>query len=823
MANETHPARTASVGTKRKLAAILSADVKGYSRLMGEDEVGTLRMLTAYRQLIDARIAQHHGRIVGTAGDSVLAEFASVVDAVQCAVEIQATLQSENTALPPEQRMEFRIGINLGDVMVEGETIYGDGVNIAARLESLAEPGGICLSGTVYDQIENKLPLQYENLGEQTVKNIAKPVRVFRVLMDAAAAALAEQLVLRQARPEPSRRAQHERESSPVILSQSRRVGIAHLRWVVAGLVLVVGMILTVRYFSLPTSSTQPAPNPSPPLSTQSSVFRTEAAPAALPLPDKPSIVVLPFNNMSGDTKQDYFSDGITEVLTSDLSRISSLFVIARNTAFTYKDKATNVQDVGKELGVRYALEGSVQRAGEQVRITAQLIDATTGGHLWSQRYDRPLTDLFTLQDEIVQKIVTTLQLQLTLQAQGWIVRKHTDNLEAYDALLRGVEYFWRNTKEAVARARQLFEKAVALDPQYAEAYARLGWTYWLEWGLRWSADPQTLERALVLAQQALALDDSLPLAHSLLSEVYRHKQQYDQAIAEGERAIALDPNNADSYVWQTNVLNFAGRPEEALRMIEQAMRLNPHYPPDYLFRLGWTYYLIGRFTEAVATLQESISRNPNIQSAHAVLAVSYGRQWLSQQNPDAQTLEQALAAAQRGIALNDSYPAGHVALGSIYLLQRQYEQALTEMERIIALDPNLADGYAGLAAVLSRVGRPDEAMNMVEQALRRKPFAADNHLDSIGATYDLAGRPEEAIAPLKQYLARYPNILGAHLTLAAVYSELGQAAEAQAEAAEVLRINPQFSLAVHRQRMPIKDPAMLERHIAALRKAGLK
>ena len=336
-----------------------------------------------------------------------------------------------------------------------------------------------------------------------------------------------------------------------------------------------------------------------------------------------------------------------------------------------------------------------------------------------------------------------------------------------------------------------MFEKAIALDPQYAEAYARLGWTSWLEWSLRWSADPQTLERALALAQQAVALDDSLPLAHSLLSEVYRHKQQYDQAIAEGERAIALDPNNADSYVWQANVLNFAGRPEDALRMMEQAMRLNPHYPPDYLFRLGWTYYLTGRSAEAIATLQESISRNPNIQPAHAVLAVSYWLQWTSQQNPAAQTLAQALAAAQRGIALNDSYPAGHIPLGFVYLWQKQYEQALTEMERIIALDPNLADGYAGLAEVLSRVGRPEEAMGMVEQALRRKPFATDNHLISIGIAYDLAGQTEEAIASLRQYLSRYPNILGAHLTLAAVYSELGKDAEARAEAAEVLRINP--------------------------------
>jgi tetratricopeptide (TPR) repeat protein len=451
------------------------------------------------------------------------------------------------------------------------------------------------------------------------------------------------------------------------------------------------------------------------------------------------------------------------------------------------------------------------------------LIDATTGYHLWSERYDRPLTDIFALQDEIVQKIVTTLRLQLTLQEQGYIVRKHTDNLEAYDYLLRGVEYLWRTTKETHVQARQMFEKAVALDPQYAEAYAWLGWTYFLEWIWRWSADPQTLEHALTLTQQALALDDSLPRAHSLLSNVYAQHQQYDQAITEGERAIALDPNNDFSYNRQGAALNFAGRPAEALPMMKQAMRLNPHYPPFYLGDLGWTYSLTGRYTDAIAALKEATSRGPTLMVYYFYLAFSYVQQWASQQGADSQTLEHALAAAQRTLALNDSSPLGHVVLGLVYLWQKQYEQALTEMERAIALDPNLANGYAWQAETLSYAGRPEEAVGMVEQALHRKPVIADLHLNSVGAAYYFAGKPEEAIAPLKQFLTRYPNILDAHLTLAAVYSELGREAEARAEAAEVLRINPQFSLEVHKQRVPIKDPAVLERQLAALRKAGLK
>jgi tetratricopeptide (TPR) repeat protein len=385
------------------------------------------------------------------------------------------------------------------------------------------------------------------------------------------------------------------------------------------------------------------------------------------------------------------------------------------------------------------------------------------------------------------------------------------------------MEYRFRLTKDTNAQARQMFEKAVALDPQYADAYAALGGTYWQEWAWRWSADPQTLERALALAQKAVALDDSLPFAHSLLSMVYGQKQQYDQALAEGERAIALDPNNADSYALQAEVLNYAGRPEEALRLVEQAMRLNPRYSPLYPFELGWAYRMTGRYAEAVTALKEAVSRSPNFLGAHLNLTASYMQQWISQQSPDSHGLAQALAAAQRVLALNDASPPGHVLLAYIYLWQKQYEPALAEMERAIALDPNDALGYAFLAETLSRVGRPEEAVRMVEQALRRKPLVADSHLSSVGAAYYLAGRPVEAIAPLKQYLTHYPNILGPHLTLVAVYSELGKDAEARTEAAEVLRINPQFSLEVHKQRMPIKDPAVLERHLAALRKAGLK
>jgi len=532
------------MGMERKLAAILSADVKGYSRLMGEDEEATIHTLTAYREVMTTLIQQYRGRVVDSPGDNLLAEFASAVDAVRCAVEVQNELKVKNANPPAQRKMEFRIGLNVGDVVVEGEKLYGDGVNIAARLEGLAEPGGICISGTVHDQVENKLALSYEYVGEQTVKNIAKPVRMFRVHIE----------------PEAS---------SPTVSSQGEM-------------------------------------------------------PSPLPLPDKPSIAVLPFTNMSGDPEQEYFSDGITEDLITDLSKLSGLFVIARHSVFTYKGKAVKMEQVSKELGVRYILEGSVRKASNWVRITAQLVNATTGHHVWAERYDRELKDIFALQDEITRQIVGALRVKLTTSEQERVWRRYTDNVEAYDYLLRGVEYFNRLTYETTVQARQLFERALALDPRFAAACAALSLTYWLEWANQWSQDLQTLEQAFALAQKAVALDDSLPLAHIVLSRAHLAKKQLEQAIAEAKRAITLDPNNADSYADLAEILVYVGQPEEAIGLVEKAMRLNPHYPWLYLYPLGFAYAVTGRIAEAMATLKRVLTRNPDFLPAHLLLAAIY-------------------------------------------------------------------------------------------------------------------------------------------------------------------------------------------------------
>jgi TolB-like protein/class 3 adenylate cyclase len=533
---------------ERKLTAILCADVFGYSRLMGENEEATLRTLSSHRKLIDSLIEQHHGRFVNSAGDSVLAEFASVVNAVQCAVETQTTLNAENANLPPNRRMEFRIGVNLGDVMVDGAQIYGDGVNVAARLENLADPGSIFISGSVHEQLGNKLALGYEDLGEQFVKNIAKPVRVFRV--------------------------RSEGEAAPI--TKTARVTRKYVRrgaFSIAGVAIIAATIVFVQHLRLrPPTTTASIPSAQSP---------------ALTLPDEPSIAVLPFTNMSGDREQEYFSDGMTDDIITALSRLQGLFVIDRNSAFAYKGKPVKAQQVSRELGVHYLLEGSVRKEVNQLRITAQLVDATTDYEIWAERYDRPLQDIFALQDEIVRKIVTTLKLQLTLQEQGVLVRKTTDNLEAYDDLLRGLESLGGETigggtKDANMTARQMFEHAVQLDPQYAAAYANIGLTYLLDWESQRNTDPQVLGRADELAQKAVALDDSLPAAHGILSQIYLFKKQHDQAVAEAERAIALDPNRADGYVDLALILRFSGRAEEAVESMTKAMRLNPRYPAYY-------------------------------------------------------------------------------------------------------------------------------------------------------------------------------------------------------------------------------------------------
>jgi adenylate cyclase len=503
-------------------------------------------------------------------GDNLLAEFVSVVDAVQCAVAVQKEIKARNDQLPENRRMQFRIGINLGDVIQEEERIYGDGVNIAARLESLANPGGICISKTAFDQIESKLPYGYEFLGDQTVKNIAKPVSAYRVLMEPRVTVAGEL--------EPEKRSPMKR--MPIL------VGITAL------VVLAVAVGIWQFYGHRPTVE---------PASLDKMAF---------PLPEKPSIAVLPFENMSGDPDQEYIADGFSENIITALSNNPYMFVIARNSTFTYKGKAVKVQQVSEDLGVRYVLEGSIQKSGDRLRVSAQLIDALNGHHLWANRYDREMKALFVMQDEIAKEIAIALQVELTTGEQARVWHK-TDSIEAWGYCTKGSAHFTHFTSEENAKAQELYAQAIKLDPRYAFAWTMLAWTHLMEVGLGYSSSPaQSLKKAFELGSKAAQIDQNHPEVHMLFANLYLTQKNFDQALAEGEKAIALGPNNAEDHYLFSRILLRTGRPEEAIIMAQKAIRLHPYHPARYLGVLATSYFMASRYEEAMAKYEEFLKRD---------------------------------------------------------------------------------------------------------------------------------------------------------------------------------------------------------------------
>jgi adenylate cyclase len=526
---------------ERRLAAIFAADVAGYSRLIGADEEGTLARLKAHRrELIDPTIAEHQGRIVKTTGDGVLAEFASPVKAVRCAIDVQYGMAERNAGVPEGQRIEFRIGINLGDVIVEDDgDIYGDGVNVAARLENIAEPGAVYISRTIRDFVDGTPELVLEDLGERELKNIARLVQVFRIAPPQAAGA-------------------------------------------------------------------------------------AQAGPPAVP--HKPSIAVLPFTNMSGDAEQEYFSDGISEDLITDLSKISGLFIIARNSTFAYKGRSVKVQEIGRDLGVRFVLEGSIRKAGNRVRITAQLIDAGSGGHLWAERFDRELTDIFATQDEVVEKIVAALAVNLTQGEAQRLRRRGTASVEAYETWLQARELLSRSTREAIAQAKAMYRRAIEIDPNFAAPHAGLSLATISDYVSDWAADPEeALEEAERWARRALELDDQEPVSHMALGNVLLWRRNHDGALAEFGRMIALDPNFAQGHSATGLALMYAGRAAEALEAFAIAKRLDPHSPSIVLHFVAQANFSLGRYEAAAEHLLERIARTPATDSSRMLLAACYG------------------------------------------------------------------------------------------------------------------------------------------------------------------------------------------------------
>jgi adenylate cyclase len=522
----------------RKLRAIFSADVKGYSILMANDEVATILTLQDYRNIMSAYVVKYDGRVVDAVGDNLLAEFGSAVDAVQCAVEVQKELRDKNKELSEEKRLEFRIGVNTGDVVQDGDRIYGDGVNIAARIEGLADAGGICISRNAYDHVKNKLELSFDYLGEHEVKNIMDPVQVYKVLLDS---------------------------NSPESLVEEH-----------------------------------------------------------LELPDNPSIAVLPFKNMSGDPQQEFFSDGFTEDIITTLAQIPQILVIARESSFTYKGKTLKVQEIGRDLGVRYILEGSIQKFGERIRITAQLIDATNGHHLWAEKYDRELKDIFAMRDEITLKIANALQVKLTYgEMANW--GSPTPSVEAYIKTLQSWEHFNRLTPDDNILSRQRAKEALALDPNYSSAMEMLAWTLLMDGALGTSKTPEkSIEQAFELGQKILERGDSDAGAHFLIGYAYSKKGQFDRAISELEIALDLFPNNADINAGFGSVLNSAGMPEEAINVLKKAIRLNPIPPAWYLRNLGDAYRKMRQYENAIREYKKSVYLQPDNMFSHLNLALCY-------------------------------------------------------------------------------------------------------------------------------------------------------------------------------------------------------
>ncbi|MGD9081221.1 MAG: tetratricopeptide repeat protein [Desulfobacterales bacterium] len=1022
-------------GFKRKLAAILSADVEGYSRLMDDDEEATVRTLTAYRTAIADLVQQFRGRIVDTPGDNILAEFSSVVDCVNCAVELQRDIAERNADLPESRRMQFRIGVNLGDVIEEEGRIYGDGVNIAARVEAMAEAGGICISGRAYDHVENKLELEYENLGEHQVKNITRPIRVYRVLSFPGAAA--HRVV----------------QAKETLGRKWRKMALS-----IAATVVVAVIGLGIWHFYLRRPTVEPA-----------SVEKM-----AFPLPDKPSIAILPFDNMTGDPEQEFFSDGLVEEIITALSSVPEFFVVARNSTFTYKGKPVKVQQISEELGVQYVLEGSVRKSGEKVRITAQLIDALKGHHLWAETYDRNIEDLFAVQEEITVKVITELREKITGSAQIRFAEPCSENLEAYLKYLQANELTQRFNTTDNAKAKRLAEEAVALDPEYACAYSLLGMIHRMDVFLGSTSSPaRSLATAREMVDKAMEINPSLAGPHGILSLIYLTMDQYEKAIAAAEKAVALEPNNRIANIAMGITLVQAGRPEESIPFIKKTMRIDP-FSTSYLGYLGWAYFLAGQHEEAIKVISAHLDKTKDFR-ASLILAAAYnaaGREEeahavaseilemnpkftleqfsksLRYKNPEDKELiisnlrkaglpdkpplplpdkpsiavlafdnlsgdpeqeffsdgisEEILSAlsktdqlfviarnssfvykgkpvdvkqvsrelgvryllegsvrksgdrvritaqlidattghhlwserydrelkdifavqdeitmeiitalqveltegeqmrmwasrykrldvqlkamellslwregsyeshmrhgqvaqevvdmapeqavgyrglgwyywflgnagkspkesygkafkfAQKALSIDESDPLTHGLLGNIYLIMRQYEKAIETGRRAIELEPNGAQVHGLLGLTLSFAGKPDEGIRYLDQAIRLNPFPANWYYQHLGRCYRVKGQYDKALIEFKKALQLSPKSAMNNMEIVAIYALLDRQEDAEAAAKKLLKVNPSFSVKRVSKALPYKNQADIQPFADALRKAGL-
>lgn len=617
-------------GYRRKLVAILCADAKDYSRLMGEDEPGTVLTRNTHFQSIIECIDRYRGRVVETSGDGMLAEFPSVVDAIRSAVEIQDTLKIRNGEMPEGRRMLFRIGVNLGDIIEEGGRISGDGVNIAARIERLADGGEILISGTAYDQVRSKLPFDYEFLGENTVKNINDPVRVYRVVSSGGG-------------PAVCRTKRSDAKGWKGIMMAA-----------VPGLVVaaVASGLWMIYIGSAPPRMDPAGPKPasSPPIGLPAAdpadgkqEPRKAAPPAsktgqahhgaimaadgqqAPQVTHEPTIAVLPFENMTGDPSQDFLGDGLADDVITTLSKVPRLFVVSRNSTFAYKGKPVKVQELSRNLGVRYVLEGSVQRAVGQLRINAQLIDGATGNHIWSERYDREALDLFKIRDDLVLDIVSALQVELTDGEMAKIVRRNTNDLEAWEAMQRGQAFYERYNPEDNKRALAYFKKATELDPSYVNPWMMIGFAQYMEARFKQGeAREQGFAKAYEIAEKIVKMDPEYYGSYTLFSYIQLKRGRFDEAVANARKAAEMEPNNVHAVSTLAMALLFAVRPDEAAVQFEKAVRIAPNNRPWHLNMLGVAYHLAGRHEKAIEAMNKGNVRDPKYANGRAWLAAVY-------------------------------------------------------------------------------------------------------------------------------------------------------------------------------------------------------
>ena len=593
---------------QRRLRAIFSADVQGYSRLMGEDDEYTVNTITTYRSTIARLVEKHHGRVVDAPGDNILAVFDSSLNAIRSAIEVQETLKTDNEKLPDNRRMNFRIGINLGDVLHKDDRIYGDGVNIAARIESLADPGGICVSRGVYEQVDGKLDIGFADLGSLSVKNIKKPVNIYKVLID----------------PYDG----HATIGVPKAKTQMRR-------WMIAAIVALTTIAGSVVIFY---QQSRPRFEPA-------SIDRM-----AYPLPDKPSIAVLPFENYSSDAKLDFFVNGLTDDLTASLSKAPDLFVISKSSAATYKGRPIDIRQVAEEQGVQYVLEGSVQKAQDKLRITTQLIDALNGRHLWADRFDRQAKDIFALQDEIVKHVIVELQVELTQGAAARVASRGTDNLEAWLLKIEAHGEFNKFTREGMIRARELYEAAHQADPDWARPIAGLASVDWYEAKQGWSISKEaSVQSGIESAQRAIQMDPDEPQGYQTLGNLYALTGQRQSAIAMRRKAAELAPNDLAAVAGLATRLKDFGEEQEAVKLFEQAMRLSPKHPWWVPYAYGVTLHLVGRKEDAVQSFKKAIDLNPTHVLPQAFLAAVYA---------DLGRVDEAKATADQVMRLDPKFTA---------------------------------------------------------------------------------------------------------------------------------------------------------------------